>query len=105
MAVSKIIGCTGSQNGATEKQLQEAYKLLAFLHSEGSLLFNHGDCIGVDAQLAEIAKQLGYKIIAHPPDIDKKRAFFASDTMLEPHTYLVRNQNIVDAVDLLIAVP
>lgn len=96
------IGITGTREGATEYQLTELREVLSGLDS---VEFHHGDCAGVDEQAAKIAKELGYKIVCHPPESDYLRAYFPADEMREPAGYLKRDRAIVDSVDVLIVVP
>ena len=96
------IGITGTREGATEWQLKELAKVLAEL--KGTEL-HHGDCEGVDAQGAEIARELGYTIVCHPPESDVLRAFFPSDAYRVPAGYLKRDRAIVDECDVLLVLP
>ena len=96
------VGVTGTREGATEYQLAELRTVLAELKGTE---FHHGDCKGVDEQAAAIAKELGYKIVCHPPESDYLRAYFPADEMREPAGYLKRDRAIVDNVDVLIVVP
>lgn len=68
---------------------------------------HHGDCVGADAEAAEIARELGVAIVVHPPDDPKLRAFSGrfGDTVHDPRPYLERNRAIVDATEVLIAAP
>ena len=96
------VGVTGTREGATEYQLRELRSLLAELKGTE---FHHGDCKGVDEQAAQIAKELGYKIVCHPPKSNDLRAHFPYDEAREPLTYLARDRIIVDETDVLIVVP
>ena len=96
------IGFTGTQEGMTENQLG-ALKLFLLEHEEGH--FHHGDCVGADFQAATLAKTLDWWVVGHPPDSDKKRAFFCSDFNHPAMPYLERNQAIVNDVDILVAAP
>jgi hypothetical protein len=96
------VGITGTREGATEYQLSELRTVLSWLDSRE---FHHGDCKGVDEQAAAIAKELGYKIVCHPPESDYLRAHVPADEMREPAGYLKRDRAIVDACDVLIVVP
>jgi len=109
MSVIKI-GVTGTRSGCNQYQIQMACNFLHNIKHEGAKIyeefeFHHGDCIGVDAELADIAKQLGYKIVCHPPAKEDLRAFVISDERREPLSYFARNRNIVDETDLLMVVP
>jgi hypothetical protein len=73
------------------------------------LEFHHGNCDGVDAQAAEIAKYLGIKTVAHPgraadgnTDLTSD---FVSDETRETFTHFKRNRNIVDEVGFLFVIP
>jgi hypothetical protein len=66
---------------------------------------HHGDCQGVDGQIAIMAKELGYRLVCHPPVSDYMRAFVKSDEYRPPLHYLIRDKNIVDASDILLAMP
>lgn len=96
------VGVTGTREGATEYQLNELRSVLAELKGTE---FHHGDCKGVDEQAAAIAKELGYKIVCHPPESDYLRAFFPYDEAREPAGYLKRDRAIVDECDVLLVVP
>lgn len=96
------IGITGTREGANKSQLERVAKLLTDL--KGTEL-HHGDCVGVDEQVAGIARYLGYKIICHPPKSSYLRANYPSDDYKKPLDYLSRDRAIVDATDLLIVVP
>jgi hypothetical protein len=96
------VGVTGTREGATEYQLHELRDVLSGLDSRE---FHHGDCKGVDEQAATIAKELGYKIVCHPPTSDYLQAHFPYDECREPAGYLKRDRAIVDECDVLIVVP
>lgn len=96
------VGVTGTREGATAQQLDELRVVLQGLNGTE---FHHGDCKGVDEQAAAIAKELGYKIVCHPPESDYLRAYFPADEMREPAGYLKRDRTIVDETDCLIVVP
>ena len=96
------IGFTGRQDGMSEKQMATVWWLLG--RGPGEL--HHGDCVGADAQIHEMAKGLRMRIIVHPPSDSKKRAFCQGyDEIREEKPYLVRNHDIVDECELLLATP
>jgi hypothetical protein len=97
------IGFTGAQVGITQRQGEV---LLDYLATAERGEFHHGDCIGGDLS-ADIFANLagGWKVIVHPPSNPKKRAYCTGDVMLPEKPYLVRNRDIVDACDMLIACP
>lgn len=96
------VGFTGTREGMSQAQREAVAKLLAELHADE---FHHGDCIGADEQAAAIARAIGYRIHSHPPANSAIRAFARADVELEPKDYLVRNREIVDASDVLVAAP
>jgi hypothetical protein len=98
------IGVTGTRKGATDEQLTKVvFFLEQFLGQEVEL--HHGDCIGVDVEVAAIAETFGYKIICHPPTNGDLRGFFEGNEVRQEKGYLTRNRNIVDETDMLIVVP
>jgi hypothetical protein len=96
------IGVTGTREGATEYQLSELRSVLKALNGTE---FHHGDCNGVDVQAAAIARELGYRIVCHPPKLTEEQGFFGGDEMREPAGYLQRDRAIVDSVDVLLVCP
>lgn len=100
------IGVTGTRSGCTEFQKMQIEGFLthvALIHDFVEL--HHGDCVGVDAEVAKMAEKIGIKIICHPPINPELRAYFKSDETREPYTYFKRNRNIVDECELLLVVP
>lgn len=100
------IGVTGTREGMTEYQLNNIRKgLIHFKRKHDEVELHHGDCIGVDIQVANIARNLGIKVISHPPVKEGLRAFHDSDIVLEADSYLSRDRRIVDSVNMLLVVP
>ena len=97
------IGITGTRNGCTEAQFNKLRSILDTYPNATE--FHHGDCVGVDAESALLAKELGTKIVCHPPEKDDLRAYVPYDECREKFSYFKRNRNIVDSVNLLIVVP
>lgn len=98
------IGFTGTQRGMTGPQTTSFSAALLFARLSDSE-FHHGDCIGADAEAHEIAAGLGFKVILHPPVKPDKRAWCQAQIILPMKDYLARNRDIVDATELLIAIP
>lgn len=80
-------------------------KIRCFIEDNDVKILHHGDCIGVDVQTAKIAEFMGVKTVCHPPSNPAARARHASTVILPEKEYLVRNRDIVDAVDYMIVVP
>lgn len=99
------VGFTGTHRGMTDQQQFKLSLMLA--HLDISEL-HHGDCIGSDAEAHKIAIKSHLTIIIHPPEDDMERAFCQpgwGTVVLPPRPYMRRNQDIVSACDLLIAMP
>lgn len=97
------IGVTGTRNGATDFQIEQIIDFFKVMTEPIEL--HHGDCIGVDEQVALIARECGGKVICHPPVKPELRAFFNSDEYRTVATYFQRNRNIVNETSLLLVVP
>lgn len=97
------VGVTGSANGCTAAQEQTLRVLLGRFALPAEL--HHGDCIGVDALANTIARSLGWRTVGHPPTNRLRRAFCRVDEWRPAAPYLERNQHIVEACEVLIAVP
>jgi len=95
-------GTTGTQEGATRLQLQ---RLDGYLSSGLFTEWHHGDCIGADEETDGIAEKYGIRRVAHPPTNSSKRAFCKAELILPPRPYLDRNEDIVDAVDIMFGLP
>jgi hypothetical protein len=99
--ILKIIGITGTQKGASAAQL-EILKAVLWSHSPYEL--HHGDCVGVDEQAHNLATG---RVLIHPPTNPGKRAWCLprKGEILPEYDYLDRNHHIVQACELLIALP
>lgn len=101
------VSFTGTQEGMTERQLLAVFSFLILAQCERG---HHGDCIGADAQfhkLCQVLRTIGpFHITLHPPDNDAKRArCTGADAVLPTAPYLMRNHDVVDAGDVLLATP
>lgn len=108
------IGVTGTRSGMTEYQKKEVAAMLGelvptevrrFTMDTASCFLHHGDCVGVDVEVAQIAREFGYYIVCHPPEKNDLRGFFDSDSYELPKSYFARNRDIVDRSDFLFVVP
>lgn len=97
------IGVTGTREGANDRQLTA---VIAYMESLGlGHELHHGDCQGVDVEVAAAARQLGWRIVCHPPVLTEAQGHFGGDEIRRPKGYLERDRNIVDETELLIVVP
>ena len=97
------IGITGTREGANDSQLKRLAEYMMELGTGHE--FHHGDCRGVDVEVAAIARHLGWRIVCHPPKKKETQGFYGGDVVMEPQGYLQRDRNIVDAIELLLVVP
>lgn len=99
-----VVGVTGTQQGMTDEQSNIVSRWLTELQPHS---LHHGDCVGVDSHVHTLARALcpDTVIVSHPPSNEYKRAFRDADVVLPAREYLDRNQDIVDACDLMIVVP
>lgn len=101
-----ITGFTGSSRRMSAAQ-QAAVVALVIESTE----LHHGDCVVADEWAHRCAVDLKRRVVIHPPDDPKKRAFCAREypgeevTELPTEPYLERNHSIVDASDRLVACP
>lgn len=104
------LGFTGTQFGMTPEQQYNFHALMLNPDICPIILgvqneFHHGDCVGADADAFIIAHALGWYTVAHPCDIEDKRAFTKSEIIMPVRQPLERNRVIVDTVDVLVAAP
>lgn len=99
------IGVTGSRHGLTLAQMTVVTRELQLLSWMSVTDLHHGDCTGVDVQVAAIAAGLGYRTIAHPPTNETHRGCHPSDEVRSAFDYLTRDRHIVDETELLIGCP
>lgn len=102
----KHVGVSGTKEGMTKKQRIMFRDLLYRTTNEGDFL-HHGDCVGVDELSHEIAEELKLKIVIHPPENDKLRAFCDgyNNMVKPPKSYLKRNWDIVTACEEIFIIP
>ena len=101
------IGMTGSREGISsdaKKMLKRQLK--SYQKKDAQYEFHHGDCIGADKKFHKYVRKYCKKgkIIIHPPNVDIMRGYCKGDEV-KTQPYLVRNKNIVDQTDMLIAFP
>jgi hypothetical protein len=96
------LGMTGNRNGISECALSELKK---FVETNNISEAHHGDCVGADTDFHNLCESFSIPIIIHPPDNNFHRSFCKSKSIRTPKPYLVRNHDIVDECDVLIAFP
>jgi hypothetical protein len=107
----KKVGFTGTHRGASEQQLADARAKLKVLKAAGFDEFHHGWCIGADEQVAAIAKEEGFRVVAHPGLAgDPKNLLFRSefagnDEVREAKPFIKRDHDIVDETEVMLATP
>lgn len=115
------IGFTGTQKGMTAEQHSRLAHILVDLlaAANGTVTLHHGDCIGADLQAHALFHELVdgglpiCRIVIHPGDNKEKRAHASNNwryqkvatKVLEEKDNMDRNQDIVDASDVVIAAP
>jgi hypothetical protein len=97
------IAFTGTSIGMTSRQI---IALMDYLSDNQVTHLLHGDCVGADEQAHQVAKSLGVKQLLYPANGTIKRAFCQGGTLAQDaKPPLLRNRDIVDAGDVLIAAP
>ena len=100
------VGFTGTRGGMTGPQLLSLHR---WLTDNPATEYHDGDCVGADDQFFRTCRYFAHafaaKTHAHPCDIPSQRAFNHHDVLHDPEQPLVRNRDIVDAVDVMLACP
>lgn len=101
------IGFTGTRRGMSFFQKKMFRWIFAGLSATNVIIFHHGDAKGADAEADAIAREFGARIVIHPPSDPKYRAycFQEGDLQFPEKPYGVRDKDIVNPADLLIATP
>jgi len=86
-----MIGFTGTRRGMTGDQAATVARILRRLYKGGHQEFHHGGEPHSDAQAAELAEIIGYKVVVHPGGNAKQN--------------IKRNHEIVDVSRVMIAAP
>lgn len=103
-----IVGFTGTQKGMTMSQLELLRRFLELLcNGETGLVIRHGGCIGADKEFDTICQELGISRIVHPSNIGNKQATIGKGNVhvLLSKPPLIRNHNIVDKSEIILAAP
>lgn len=100
------IGFTGTRHGLTVPQREALRRYLrALRRNYRSAQGDHGMCEGGDDEFNTMARLEGWRTAGHPPVNGKLVADMVVDEMFEPKPYLMRNRDIVNAGEYLIACP
>ena len=103
--MNRHLGVTGTQGGMTIHQKSTAVRYIEWLHEQFGVL-HHGDCIGVDIEFHDLARQLTkWRIVSHPCTITAKRAYSDAKMSYEPKSPLERNHDIADSIGMLLVFP
>lgn len=101
------IGFTGTRKGMTDIQkhgVEYQLWLLTYHITEFSEV-HHGDCVGADVDFHYMAIGKHIPITIHPSNL-RTRAYCQGAVLVhEPKPPLVRDHDIVDSVDVMIATP
>lgn len=104
-----ILGITGTRSGMNDLQREIVHSWLVRLGPPEMLEVHFGDCLGVDAEVFDMCRQMfpngSVLLIGHPPADDSCRAYREYDEEMPRYPYLIRNQHIVNASNMLIACP
>ncbi len=99
-------GFTGTRDGLTPRAKKALVDLL-FMVAPRQL--QHGDCVGADAEVHDMALTIGIQLAIRPPDNPRLRAFCLTHNgyvVVHPEKpYLERNHDIVNDTHYLIACP
>lgn len=87
---------------------EQKESVILFLESRAPETVHHGDCIGADAEFHRLVLFClpQVRVVIHPPKISTKRAFCPGGHEVRPKKdYLVRNVDIVEESEELLAIP
>ena len=102
------IGFTGTRKGMSKSQKMRLSELLTEIKSKNySINFHHGACKGADSEADLIARNFGCKMYIHPSNDRNTRIHCeeSGDIVFNPKPPLVRDQDIVNVIEMLIAAP
>lgn len=104
------LGFTGTRFGLSEPQRRAVFDLLtaiADIHRV-PIVAHHGCCVGSDEDFHALCRERQWRVIGHPgPDWPDGEfcAYTICGETVDPQPYMVRNQAIVDAAQIMIATP
>lgn len=104
--VGKRVGFTGTRDGMTVPQHEQFAR---WVREHVPSQFHHGECRGADEQAVwEVTRHSAVVVVAHPCTLRGERAKTAVGLSAFTHPVkapLVRNRDIVNACDVLLACP
>ncbi len=83
------LGVTGTRMGWTPKQEESIRNFIEGLKEKNRIEeFHHGDCMGVDDQVANLVKELVPDVIVHchPPIDNEHRAYNTLHNTIDEHS-------------------
>jgi hypothetical protein len=97
------IGFSGTRHGLND--FQKAF--LKQLLQDKCGTFHHGDCVGADSDAHDIVKSFHdkWRIIIHPPENPRFRAFKQGGQVLKPKGYYARNYDIAEESNVFVGMP
>ena len=101
------MGFTGTRQGLSKYQREQLAQVLTEWAGkwDGTSVFHHGDCVGADAEAHNLALDLGWKVMVHPPDSYRWRAWCKGHWLMPELPLLERNVQIVRRCTLLVGAP
>lgn len=97
------LGFVGTADSLTLAQADTVRRLFAVFKPRQ---IHHGDCLGSDVDVHNLARQTTARIVAHPPLGHARRAHLAAHLVLRPAGYVSRLRTIVACCEvLLVAMP
>ena len=100
-----IVGFTGTRDGMTGAQKRVITMELAPLGADHQVIGLHGDCVGADADFHAICVALGYEVWIRPCTFENLRAHCDGRVIADPVGPMVRNREIVNQADRMLAAP
>lgn len=103
-----IIGFTGTREGLAKEQratLQLCLQMAKMGSGKTWLELHHGSCVGADDEVNLICFTMDIVRSIHPPKDERYLANCRGEHRYEPKDYRARNEDIVNASDLVIACP
>ena len=105
------LGFTGSRSALSKSRYRKLKKFLKKMKKKGFHTLHHGDAVGSDHKAHLAAADLGYRVVIHPPENPKYRAYsekYGSEggvEVLPKGEYMKRNRDIVNTSSIMIAMP